>query len=330
MTHRCSRRGAIALGLLGGSAALVGARGRTADASPWVAESMARRIPALRDVVRHMLTDPGDAAACLHLRTGRWLFCHHDLVFRQRRMPPGSLMKLVTAYALLEAGLADREWVCTGTHVDTLGIKRPCWLHAGHGPMRLRTALANSCNVWFYEFAQHLQSHHLLHVMDQFGLGRRFPGSSPAVSTDIVPTTIAARDLPDVAIGDDLSMQVTPASLLRVVSLIATRGELLPIASDAPEPGSREPLRVPHLARIAEGMEEAVESGTLKQALGGLDIAGKTGTAKRPGQDGHRGFFAGYLPRQRPQVALVVVKDRGRGAMDAGPVGRALAHALAG
>lgn len=327
MSGLSRRRVVVGLGAgLGGGLLLE--RSFRALARPADGDTLRPLEEKLSPLARRLLPDAGDAAAIMRLSDGRVALEHHPLVLRQRRMPPGSVMKLVTAVALLEAGLGEGEHTCTGAHRDALGIERPCWLHRGHGPMRLRTALAHSCNAWFYEHAQRLDAAHLLDGMRRFGLGGPFLTDLGPVATDSLPGAIAARDLPDVSVGDNLSLMTTPLSLLRMVSVVATRGRrMTPVRHGPPtlEAPRLEPL---HLDLVAEGMAEAVLSGTLHAALEGLDVAAKTGTAKRPGAGGHRGLVVGFLPRARPAFAFVVVKDRGRGARDAGPAARALVEAL--
>jgi cell division protein FtsI/penicillin-binding protein 2 len=272
------------------------ARARTGDGD----DARVERVAAIADRV---LPDPGDAAAVVDLRTGRVVLEHHREAL-ERRMLPGSVMKLVTAHAILEAKRADDEVRCEGSHVDRFGTARSCWLHDGHGSMRLRTAIALSCNVWFYEQASHLSPSALLDAMTAFGLD---PPRSPILSD---------RDLPDAAVGDLAGLEVTPRALLGMAARIATRGR------EAPD------LKPEHLEAIAEGMAEAVRSGTLSEVFHDLDVAAKTGTAKKENSARTRGIVVGFLPKRTPAYAFVVVKDHGRGAVDAGPPARAIAERL--
>jgi cell division protein FtsI/penicillin-binding protein 2 len=250
-----------------------------------------------------LLPDPGDAAAVLDLGTGEAILEHHPAVL-ERRMLAGSVMKLATAYAILEAKRADETYRCTGEHVDRFGVRRACWLKGGHGDMRLHTAIASSCNAWFYEQATHLDPDALISAMTLLGLD---PPKMPLLSE---------RELPDAAVGDLFGLEVTPRALLDMASAIARR---------AP------PGRAEWLEALAEGMAEATRSGTLSEAFQGLDVAAKTGTAKRTKGSGKtRGIVLGFLPKHAPRYAFVVVKDRGRGAIDAGPPARELASMILG
>jgi penicillin-binding protein 2 len=70
---------------------------------------------------------------------------------------PGSIFKIVTAVAALELDVVkpDTQFECTGaltypSREAPAGIGRiPCW--AAHGRQDVATALANSCNVFFYQ-----------------------------------------------------------------------------------------------------------------------------------------------------------------------------------
>jgi cell division protein FtsI/penicillin-binding protein 2 len=47
-------------------------------------------------------------------------------------------------------------------------------------------------------------------------------------------------------------------------------------------------------------------------AVAGFTVAGKTGTAAGPTAQTH-GFFVGYAPADKPQVAVMVFLEHGRG-----------------
>ena len=282
---------------------------------------------ALQRAVGARLAQPGDAAAVMRLTDGRLMLTHHPTVLRQRRMMAGSVIKLVSAYALAAAGI-DPEYRCTGQHRGPSGTVRACWYRPGHGPLRLRAALAHSCNAWFYAHAGGLSSEVWLRAAHQFGLGRAF--TDAGIARDLVPLSIPRPDLPDLAVGDHVSLRVTPLSLLRAVSVVATGGLIV----EPSERGLHKPtvtaLDVDALRWVAEGMIAAADEGTLAGVFSPEAAAAKTGTAKRYRNTGTRGWVVGFAPRYRPQYAFVVVKDRGRGGPDAGPIAAALVRALAG
>lgn len=279
---------------------------------------------ALAAALTTSLPGRDDGAAVLDLRSGRLLVVHHpDMVFT-RPIAPGSVMKPFTAIALLEADDGDDAVACSGSHTDAHGTERGCWLHGGHGEVRLRTAIASSCNVYFYERAATLDDVRLLDVFRRFGFGSPFDPSLAGAHRDELPTAVAHRDLVDVAVGDDVSLAVTPLSLLRAITPFATRGTLVEPSRDGSGARRRVNVRASDLARVDEGLRAAAREGTLVGTFSDDDVAAKTGTAKRRAQRSTRGLVVGYTPIDAPEIAFVVLRDRGRGARDAGPAARAI------
>lgn len=287
-----------------------------------------RSWTVLSTTAASLLDAPGDAAALVELQSGQIVFAHHPVVLAEHAMPPGSVMKLVAALALLEAGREEASYTCRGQHQDRFGVERPCWNREGHGEVRLRTALGLSCNAWFYEQAPHIRWERYRALALELGIGAPWPRDQPLKVVDELPLEVAPADLPDVVVGDHPSVRVTPLSLLRAVSVIATRGLLIEPRFQGPSQRTLSSLDRGALELLALGMEEATQSGTLLGALP-TEVAAKTGTAPRPGGLGTRGFVVGYFPIGRPRYAFVVVKDRGRGAKDAAPFARAMVAAEA-
>jgi cell division protein FtsI/penicillin-binding protein 2 len=67
---------------------------------------------------------------------------------------------------------------------------------------------------------------------------------------------------------------------------------------------------------VADMLQTVVDEGTGKAArIEGYHVAGKTGTAQKAGLGGyggglHAAWFAGFLPRERPRVVIVVCVDQ--------------------
>ena len=69
--------------------------------------------------------------------------------------PPGSTFKLVTALAALEGGVTgpDYEVTCNGS-IQLGDHEFHCWKRWGHGRLKLIDAVAQSCDVYFYDLAR--------------------------------------------------------------------------------------------------------------------------------------------------------------------------------
>ncbi len=75
-------------------------------------------------------------------------------------IPVGSLVKPFTALA---SSGPFPEFVCHGAQDH-------CWLAKGHGPLRFREALANSCNAYFLNLARAVDGNALAVVAAKFGI----------------------------------------------------------------------------------------------------------------------------------------------------------------
>ncbi len=88
---------------------------------------------------------------------------------------PGSTFKPLVALAALEFGTIDpeRPILCKGhKHPYKLyDVKYHCWKKQGHGYMKLRNAIKQSCDIYFYEMARLLGVDRLAIIAKRYGLG---------------------------------------------------------------------------------------------------------------------------------------------------------------
>ena len=69
--------------------------------------------------------------------------------------PPGSIYKMVVAIELLEKKYIDKNWnvFCKGEY-EFYDRVHKCWDKNGHGAVDVRSAIAQSCDVFFYDAIQ--------------------------------------------------------------------------------------------------------------------------------------------------------------------------------
>jgi len=88
---------------------------------------------------------------------------------------PGSTLKPLVALAALEFGTIDPEKAikCKGHKhpYELYGVKYHCWKKQGHGFMKLRNAIKQSCDIYFYEMARLLGVDRLSIIAKRYGLG---------------------------------------------------------------------------------------------------------------------------------------------------------------
>ena len=102
--------------------------------------------------------------------------------------PPGSTFKMMVALAALEAGTVtpDLRVHCPG-HLRLGSHTFHCWKRGGHGEMTLVDALAQSCDVYFYELARKVGVDPIAAMARRFGLGTRLGIDLPGERDGLVP-----------------------------------------------------------------------------------------------------------------------------------------------
>lgn len=157
----------------------------------------------------------------------------------QAMLPPGSVFKIVTAVAGIEAGVLDPDerLDCRG-YLHTPDRDR-CLIYrhfgVGHGPVRLDEALSQSCNVYFYEIAQRLGPLSLAAWARRFGLGAPTGCDLPQERSGQAPNpaSLAASGerwhpgmTRQLAVGQG-ALTVTPLQVARLMAAIANDGWLV-------------------------------------------------------------------------------------------------------
>lgn len=217
---------------------------------------------------------------------------------------PGSVFKTVTLLAGLKYGSITRNTGanCAGATL-VLGDLRHCWKAGGHGFVNWRTALINSCNIFFYNVAARLGIEPLGEIGLALGLGQKSGIELLDESAGILPTPEwkeRALGQPwwkgetiSVAIGQGM-LQITPLQAANLMATIATGVRFRPrlvrevraqdgqlLRRTRPEEAARLQVRPEHLAMVREALAGVVREGTGKKARNeAFPVSGKTGTAQ--------------------------------------------------
>ena len=231
---------------------------------------------------------------------------------------PGSVVKVVTAAALLDSGMTlssplDCPEAFRGT--GNASTVRP-------GPTTLLGAFTQSCNTAFLSAAEGLPPGALARTARAFGFGLE-PVLPIAAESGDFPTGGGSSDA-TAAIGQG---RVEASPLLMASVLAAAESGTWRQPSLVPDtPGlATTPLAPATAAALRTMLRSAVKSGSGKAAdLPGSPVSGKTGTAELGGGEMHA-WFAGY----RDGLAFCVFVERGdSGGATAAPVGARFLGAL--
>lgn len=280
----------------------------------------------------------------------------HPFLFRATSMaiPPGSVMKPLTAVAAMESGglNPDAPFYCQGYFRQP--DEHRCLIFRlygqGHNDITLTRAIAQSCNVYFFDAAQKLGFDPLRQWCERFGLGRPTGIDLPSERSGNLPSgRRVENEALGLAIGQS-SLTVTPLQMTRAIAAIANGGWLVTPHVVSPDGTARTTNDVDDrpreltrrrltgltegtLERVREGMRAVIEepygSGYKTVRLDEVAMAGKTGTAENGGGRPDHAWFAGYVPADQPQYSFVVVLENGgSGSRAAGPVARELVRKL--
>lgn len=225
----------------------------------------------------------------------------------QGEYPPASTYKILTAVAGLEEGLIDEhtEFCCPG-HYRFKGREYRCWKKGGHGCLSLKQAIAQSCDVYFYQVGLAVGVDRLAWYAKTFGLGAATGVQLVNESSGLIPTAAwklkrtgepwQEGETLSLAIGQGFNL-TTPLQMAGVVAAVANGGvrykpQLVKRIETAlgevtfqtePQVIGKVPISPKTLALIRQGLWEVVhtDTGTAKGArFFGLQISGKTGTAQ--------------------------------------------------
>ena len=158
----------------------------------------------------------------------------------QMAIPAGSVFKIVSSAALLEAGAVSpgEPFFCRG-YLHSPDSRRCAIFRrrgVGHGDVTLSDAICESCNVYFFHHAGRLGGDALVDWAFAFGLARPTGVDLPGESAGMVPTpaTIQAleghpwrtADSESLAIGQG-SLEVTPLQVVCMMAAVANGGRLV-------------------------------------------------------------------------------------------------------
>lgn len=280
----------------------------------------------------------------------------------QGQYSPGSTFKVVMAAAALEKGVVTpaTRFFCGGG-LPFGGRVFRCWKKGGHGSVDLRQAIAQSCNVYFYQVGQRLGITAIAEYARLFGLGRptgvdldhEAPGiiPDPAWKKKLLGAPWYAGETLSVVIGQGY-VSATPLQMAVAAAAVANGGTVYrprlvkrvldgggeTVLEYQPEVVNEAGVKEQTLRLVREGMVEVVNGprGTGKKArLPDVLVAGKTGTSQfiagtrgkgtaLPRQFRDHAWFIAFAPADAPEVAVACLLEhagQGGGAA-AAPVAR--------
>ncbi len=285
----------------------------------------------------------------------------------QGSYPPGSTVKPFMAIAGMQAGLVTPE----STVADPGWYSLPGSSHryrdwilrirgTGHAPfVDMKMAIAESCDVYFYDLARRLTIDRMADHLAPFGFGERTGIDTTNETSGVLPSTHWKRQAmaqpwyPGETISAGIGqgyMLASPLQLAVATSVMANKGgRRVPhlVMSVDSEPVLLEEIApvdvpAPYWEAVFDGMREVVHGkrGTAKALSKGIEyeMGGKTGTAQVIGiaqnavynedevseRHRHHGLFVAFAPLEAPSIAVGIIVENGGGSSAASPIARAV------
>jgi len=273
-----------------------------------------------------------------HFHPGEWRNRAITDVFE-----PGSTMKPFTVAAALESGRwqPDSRVFCENGSMRVADYT----IHDDHkaGWLDITGILVHSSNIGAAKLAMDIGPDALYDTLSRAGFGSRSGTGLSGESHGIVlpPDRWGPVETANIAFGQGIA--VTPLQLAAAFSVLANAGEHVAPVLFADQLGKQPPERVMK-AKIARQVVRMMEYATSKDGTGwkavpaGYTVAGKTGTAQKPNSRGgyskgkYNAVFAGLVPADDPQLAIVVVVDEPKksiyGGQVAAPIFRHIAESV--
>lgn len=253
---------------------------------------------------------------------------------------PGSTFKMATAMAAMEENVITPNTIINAKgKFDKIKPSPKCWIYpkGTHGPINVSSAIAQSCNYFFYEMGYRLGSEkgsydsaYGLEKIEKYATNLGLNMKSGVEITERDPH-FSTESAVHSAIGQG-SNAYTPVQLARYVSTLANGGKNYSLTLVDKVNSRTGKLVYKNKSKLTDtvkassstwdaihkGMREVVTSGTVRSFFTDtkLKIAGKSGTAQENLHRNSHALFVAYAPYEKPEVAISTVIPFGNSSHD--------------
>ena len=241
---------------------------------------------------------------------------------------PGSVFKLITCAAALDAGAITRNssFYC-GESISVAGTRFHCANHKRHGTQTVTQALENSCNQSFIQIGARLGKEAFCDYFAAFGLreptGIDLP-AEPKKSLYYTANRMGPVELASCAFGQ--SSKISYLEMAAAVCAVVNGGKLMQpyLVSDilAPDgtvlehrdPVCKRQVIQPETSAVMREMMEAVVlyGGGRNAQISGYRVGGKSGTSQKLDSTDEKARIASFVavaPIDDPQFLCLVCLD---------------------
>lgn len=319
-------------------------------------------IPSLQSLGNRLLTNKTGSIVAIDPSNGEILCLatnsptgEDPSIAIARAYPPGSAIKVAQALTFMATSIADENTAVNckrGLQVDRTFIR----CHKHHSPLKLKDAIAFSCNSWFLTEMMNMISNRTLFrdqndalntwndYMRSMGLGEPLGVDIPGEKGGLIPKPDYMnkrykdrwneKTIMWVGMGQG-DINTTPLQLCNLAASIANKGiYYVPhIHKDSEDNPIDMRYLIPNITMISpdvydtviEAMRWVMTKGTGLPVASATQMCGKTGTAENDGKD--HSVFLGFAPMDNPKIAIsVFIEHGGWGAELAAPMASLIAE----
>ena len=258
--------------------------------------------------------------------------------------PPGSTVKPMNALALLEAGVSPTDRISCGGSLRVGNGIFHCHKRQGHGPLDMKNAIMQSCDIYFYEMVRRLGYDHIAPIARMVGLGAKYDLPFQSQRYGTVPDSAwkqkkmrqswTVADSLNASIGQGYVL-ANPLQLAVMAARLASGRAVDPHLLRGRNSAGAAGLTVnpEHLVRVREAMAGVVNGGgtggAARMQLPNITLAAKTGTAQvrritmgerssgvlknasLPFKLRDHALFVCFAPAEQPRYAAAIVLEHG-------------------
>lgn len=255
----------------------------------------------------------------------------------QSAYAPASTFKVIMSAAVLQERAYPTESTILCEGYTVLGNRTfHCHKKTGHGSLNLSEALAESCNVFFYNIGvEYLGIEKISNYAADFGFGKStgidLPGEivglipTPEWKEQIYNTRWVGGDTMNISIGQG-SLTVTPLQMASAFSMIANDGIMYRphilkkvidpttgnvVLETEPEIIHKSNISKNNFQLLKDYLRGVITNGTAKYVITtkAVEAAGKTGTGEMGLLEQWHSWFAAFAPYKtnNPEERIVVI-----------------------
>lgn len=250
---------------------------------------------------------------------------------------PGSVIKIITAVAIMESDLSLLYNDTGSTVVDGYTINN--FENAAHGEINMEWALVHSSNTYFVDKAMELGVDKMKEVFEKFMFNQQiYFDLVPEISTHPFEEGMDPNAYAAAAYGQGTTL-VTPLQMAMSMAALANDGDMVEprILKEIEDVETGQVKKVAESGRVISQVTSPEIAQELQSYFGSVvenyatattyntRSGGKTGTAETASGLNHA-WYVGFAPLDKPRFAVSVIleEDGTLGGMTAAPIGAAM------